>query len=144
MSSGQEVPDPSVIFDLLEAFRRSKTMFAAVKLGVFDALEQESRTSGKLAQDLKLDPSALSRLLDSCVTLGLLKRQSGQFENTAAASTYLCSTSPRRMTGYLNYSNEILWKLWANLEDGVREGTHRWKQTFGWDGPIFFEPVSYG
>ena len=30
-----------------------------------------------------------------------------------------------------------MWKLWANLENAVREGTHRWKQTFGWEGPIF-------
>jgi acetylserotonin N-methyltransferase len=30
-----------------------------------------------------------------------------------------------------------MWKLWANLEDAVREGTHRWKQTYGWEGPIF-------
>ena len=27
-----------------------------------------------------------------------------------------------------------MWKMWAHLEDAVREGTHRWKQTFGWDG----------
>jgi acetylserotonin N-methyltransferase len=27
--------------------------------------------------------------------------------------------------------------LWGNLEDAIREGTNRWKQTFGWDGPIF-------
>ena len=30
-----------------------------------------------------------------------------------------------------------MWKLWANLEGAIREGTHRWQQTFGWDGPIF-------
>src|SRR5215831_7948354 len=30
-----------------------------------------------------------------------------------------------------------MWKLWENLEDAVREGTHRWRQTFGWEGPIF-------
>ena len=41
------------------------------------------------------------------------------------------------MTGYLNYSNEILWKMWGNLEGAVREGTNRWQETFGWDGPIF-------
>ncbi len=41
------------------------------------------------------------------------------------------------MNGYLNYSNEYLWKLWANLEDAIREGTNRWQQTFGWDGPLF-------
>ncbi|MCC6511077.1 MAG: homocysteine methyltransferase, partial [Pirellulaceae bacterium] len=28
-------------------------------------------------------------------------------------------------------------KLWAHLEDAVREGTHRWPQAYGWDGPIF-------
>ena len=27
--------------------------------------------------------------------------------------------------------------MWVNLEDAVREGTHRWGQTFGTDGPIF-------
>jgi acetylserotonin O-methyltransferase len=27
--------------------------------------------------------------------------------------------------------------VWAHLEDAVREGTHRWKQTFGLTGPIF-------
>ncbi len=34
-------PDPAVVLELLEAFRRSKTMFAAVSLGIFDALEAE-------------------------------------------------------------------------------------------------------
>jgi acetylserotonin O-methyltransferase len=27
--------------------------------------------------------------------------------------------------------------MWGNLEDAIREGTHRWQQTYGWDGPIF-------
>ena len=48
-------------------------------------------------------------------------------------------TSPRRFTGYINYSNSVLWKLWGNLEDAVREGTNRWKQTYGWDGQRRFD-----
>ena len=48
-------PDPSVIFDLLEGFRRSKTMFAAVSLGVFDTLEKGPRAADSLAMELKLD-----------------------------------------------------------------------------------------
>ena len=58
-------------------------------------------------------------------------------KHAGGVSAYLCKQSPRRLTGYLNYSNEILWKMWGNLEDAVREGTNRWQQTFGWDGPIF-------
>jgi acetylserotonin O-methyltransferase len=130
-------PDPSVILDLLEAFRRSKTMFAAVSLGVFDALESGPQSAAALATTLKLDAGALERLLDGCVCLQVLAKQGSLYQNTPTASAYLCEQSPARMTGYLKYSNEILWKMWANLEGAVREGTNRWQETFGWDGPIF-------
>jgi acetylserotonin N-methyltransferase len=130
-------PDPAPVLDLLEAFRRSKTMFAAVALGVFDALTSGPRTIPDLAAVLKVQPDALGRLLDACVCLSLLRRAGDRYENTLAAATYLTRTSPDRLTGYITYSNDVMWKLWGNLEDAVREGSHRWKQTFGWDGPIF-------
>ena len=38
MAQDMTNPDRSLVLDFLEAFRRSKTMFAAVSLGVFDAL----------------------------------------------------------------------------------------------------------
>jgi acetylserotonin O-methyltransferase len=137
MVPARSEPDPSVILDLLEAFRRSKTMFAALALGVFDALESGPQLAFALASDLKVDAGALERLLDACVGLELLARRGALYENTPIASAYLYTQSPARMTGYLNFSNEILWKMWGNLEDAVREGTNRWHQTFGWDGPIF-------
>jgi acetylserotonin O-methyltransferase len=129
--------DPTVVLDLLESFRRSKSMFAAVSLGIFDALEAGPKSLSGLAEDLKLNSDALERLLDACVGLQLLEREGGLYENTAAAKSFLCKQSPARLTGYINYSNAILWKLWGNLEDAIREGTNRWQQTFGWDGPIF-------
>jgi acetylserotonin N-methyltransferase len=130
-------PDPAVVHDLLEAFRRSKVLFAAVGLGVFDALAAGPKPLAVLASELKADADALGRLLDAAVGLRLLDRVGGEYANTPAAAAYLCQSSPHRLTGYLGYSNEVLWKLWANLEDAVREGTHRWRQAFGWDGPIF-------
>jgi acetylserotonin N-methyltransferase len=69
--------------------------------------------------------------------LQLLRRRDGLYENSPAAATYLCKNSPHRLTGYINFSNEVMWKLWGHLEDAIREGTNRWKQAFGWDGPIF-------
>jgi len=112
-------------------------MFAAVSLGVFDALASGPRPLDALAADLEAHRETLGRLLDACVGLLLLKKVGDQYENTPTATAYLTRTSPERLTGYLNYSNAVLWKLWGNLEDAIREGGHRWKQTFGWDGPIF-------
>lgn len=130
-------PDPSVVLDLMSAFRRSKTMFAAVSLGVFDALSAGPRDAAALASELSADREALARLLDACVGLGLLGREGQAYVNTPAAAAYLCQSSPRRLTGYLSFSNTVMWNLWSHLEDAVREGTHRWRQSYGWDGPIF-------
>ncbi|HMF11119.1 MAG TPA: class I SAM-dependent methyltransferase [Gemmataceae bacterium] len=130
-------PDPGIVLDLLQAFRCAKAMFAAVSLGVFDVLASGPKTLHALASELKANPDALERLLDACVGLQLLDGNDQGYRNTPAASAYLCKDSPHRLTGYINYSNDVMWKLWGNLEDAVREGTNRWKQTFGWDGPIF-------
>lgn len=130
-------PDPAVVLELLAAFRRSKTMFAALKLGVFDLLSSKSQSAASIAVSLATHPEATRRLLDACVGLGLLRWEDDRYHNTPAATAYLTKTSPQRLTGYLNFSNDVMWDLWAHLDDAVREGTHRWKQVHGWDAPIF-------
>ncbi len=122
--------DPAGILDLIEAFRRSKTMFTAVRLGVFDKLEEEPRTSGQLAAELQLNPGALERLLNGCVGLKLLRRE-------GAASRYLTTSSPDTLAGYIRYSDASLFHLWSHLDDAVREGTNRWTQTFGSRNALF-------
>lgn len=114
----------NIVLDLIEAFRRSKTMFAAVELGIFD---------GSRPADCK----ELGRLLDACAALGLLEKHGQTYVNTAEADKYLRSDSPDTLSGYIRYSNKALYPMWGHLEDAVREGSHRWKQTFGLDGPIF-------
>ncbi|CAN5152681.1 class I SAM-dependent methyltransferase [soil metagenome] len=137
MATDISVPDPTVVLDLLEAFRRSKVMFTAVSLGVFDALESGPKKLPMLATELKASEDGLERLLDACVNLQLLGRGADGYANLPVAKTYLTKSSPNRLTGYIGYSNDVMWKLWGNLGDAVREGTHRWNQTYGLDGPIF-------
>ncbi|MCU1262662.1 MAG: tcmN, partial [Bryobacterales bacterium] len=138
------MPDPAVILDLIEAFRRSKTMFAAVSLGVFEILASGPATAGDVANRLGSDLEATGRLLEACTGLGLLRREGAAFANTEAASAYLVPSSELCMNGYIQYSNDVLLPLWSHLEDAVREGSHRWGQTFGSSGPLFdsFFPTS--
>ena len=112
------------ILDLIEAFRRSKTLFAAVELGIFD---------GQRPAECK----ELRRLLEACASLGLLEKRGDDFVNTPDADKYLGTHSPDTLTGYIRYSNQVLYPMWGHLEDAVREGTHRWKQTYNLDGPLF-------
>lgn len=131
------LPDPASVIDLIESFRRSKTMFAAVVLGVFDRLERAPADAAALASDIHAQTDPIERLLDACVGLGLLHKQDDKYANNAVASTYLCRASEHTLAGYILYSNDVLFRLWTHLEDAVREGGHRWKQAFGSDGGIF-------
>jgi acetylserotonin N-methyltransferase len=131
------LPDPTAILDLIEAFRRSKTMFAAVSMGIFDRLHDAPAGAAGLAAALGANHDAMERLLESCAALGLLHKAGGVYANEPIAEAYLRTGSPHSLTGYIGYSDRALYPMWGNLEAAVREGTHRWKQTFGWDGPIF-------
>jgi len=124
-------PDAALILDLVEAFRRSKTMFTAVQLGLFDALAESPQTLPALAEKLKLNQGALLRLLSGCVALGLLHNQNGTYFNTPASTRLLTSASPDTLAGYIRYSDQSLYPLWGNLEEAVRTGTNRWEQVFG-------------
>jgi len=131
------LPDPAPVLDLIDAFRRSKTMFTAVSMGIFDYLANQPASAADLAATLKANPDALERLLDGCAALGFLSKQNGTYANLPVADVYLRKASPESMGGYIRYSDRALYAMWGNLESAVKEGTHRWTQTFGGDGPIF-------
>jgi acetylserotonin N-methyltransferase len=132
-----DLPDPSPVIELIEGFRRSKAMFAAVSLGVFDALEHRPQEAAALAEELHLKADPFERLLDACVGLKLLRRHGSAYENEPVASTYLRRASEQTLTGYILYSDDVLFRLWTHAEDAIREGTPRWQQAFGVEGSIF-------
>lgn len=125
------MPDPTPVLDLIEAFRRSKTMFTAVSLGIFDALESAPASAHALAASLTANLPALTRLLDACTALGLLSKSAGLYSNTETASIYLTSSSPQSLAGYILYSDRALFPMWADLKGAVLQGTNRWEPTFG-------------
>lgn len=130
--------DPDIILDLINAFRRSKTMFAAAQLGVFDQLAESGPLSlAELARRTGARAEPLERLLAGCCALGLIEKGGDGYSNAPVAGRYLARESPDSLAGYVLYSNDALWQLWAHLEDAVREGAPRWGQAFGIEGPIF-------
>ena len=124
-------PDARVVWDLLDGFRASKAAFTAVSLGVFDHLHKRPTTISQLAAELHVEQHGLERLLGACVAKGLLELKDGRYANLPPADRFLRIESPETLSGYVLYSDRILYRLWAHLETAVREGTHRWKQEFG-------------
>src|SRR3982750_4571052 len=119
----QPMAEPTIVLDLIDAFRSSKVMFTADSLGVFDRLARASADAATLASEMEVNADALERLLDTCVGLGLLVRSDGAYSNSEVAREYLCSDSPGSLSGYVRYSDTALYPIWGNLRDAVREGS---------------------
>ena len=132
-----ELPDPAPVLDLILAFRRSKTMFTALSIGIFDRLAHGGAAVTTLAQELGGSADAIERILDSCVALGLIQKQGALYLNLPVTTAYLTRSSPDTLAGYVLYSDRALYPLWGNLEAAIREGTNRWQQTFGGGASIF-------
>jgi acetylserotonin N-methyltransferase len=131
--------DADIVLELIYAFRRSKAMFAAVELHVFDILEGAPFTAAALARQSGYDADAMERLLDACAGLKLLRKQGDTYVNEPVASAYLCRSSSTTLAGYILYSNKVLYPLWEHLEDALKEGTPRWGQAFGLEGSAIFD-----
>lgn len=131
------LPDPSPVLDLIDAFRGSKTMFTAAGMGVFDRLHDAPSTAADMAAQNGAHPGAMERLLDGCAALGLLEKRAGVYHNSPVAEIYLWSGSPRSLDGYVRYSDDALYRMWGDLEGAVRQGTPRWRAVFGLEGGIF-------
>ena len=128
--------NPTNILQLIDAFRRSKVMFTAESLGLFDRLSRPAQAA-EVALELGANLDALVRLLDTCVALGLLVREDGLYRNSEEAEQYLRSDSPDTLSGYIRYSDVALYPLWGKLKDAVLEGSNRWQQVFGSKGALF-------
>jgi acetylserotonin N-methyltransferase len=127
--------DAAPIIELIYAFRRSKTMFAAVSLGVFDRLRERPRS----AAEFGFREDTAERLLDACAALGLLEKDGNVYRNAPIAERYLVRRSPETLAGYILYSNSALFPMWSDLEGALREGTPRWEPTFGFPPSGLFE-----
>jgi acetylserotonin N-methyltransferase len=130
-------PEADLVAGIIDGFRLSKAVFTAVSMGVFDRLHEGPATGEQLAGEFGCAPHAFERLLGACAGAGLLSNDGGRWANRPVATRFLRVKSPETLSGYLLYSDRILYRLWGRLPDALREGTHRWTQEFGSKDGIF-------
>ena len=73
----------SEIVDLASAFYGSATLFAALDLGVFQAIAEAGGQTAlePLAKKLDASPRGLRLLLDACVAVGILAKDGDVYSN---------------------------------------------------------------
>ena len=119
MSNPQET-----VLDLLYGRWRSQTLYAGVKLGIFELIEREPILTAEVARKLNLDPALSYRLLRALGSLGLLDENRERCFAVTEAGELLRSDHPQslRDTILLREGPEHT-AVWKHLTVIIREGT---------------------
>jgi 3-hydroxy-5-methyl-1-naphthoate 3-O-methyltransferase len=112
-------PDPDDVLELLLGFWISRTVMAAVDLGVFEALEDEPLDLAAAQKALGLNPRPAAALLDTCVSTGLLEKEGGRYRNSPLATRFLWSGSEHSLRNYV-LDERWCWEAWGQLEAALR------------------------
>jgi hypothetical protein len=115
-------PEESVL-DLIFGRWRSQTLYAGVKLGVFDALGEQPQGSDALAASLGLDATLLYRLLRALGTLGLVQEDTTRRFALTPAGALLRADHPQTLRGMtLLEEGPAHYALWKHLPAMVTDG----------------------
>ena len=111
---------------LLELFYgrwRSQTLYAGIRLGVFEVVGPERKNADQVAAELRLDPALSYRLLRALAALRVLREHDGRAFSVTPAGEMLRSDHPRSMRdAFLNREGPEHTAIWKHLPDIVRDG----------------------
>ncbi|XP_006916186.1 acetylserotonin O-methyltransferase [Pteropus alecto] len=136
MASAEEDSD-RLLSDYTNGFMVSQVLFAACELGVFDLLAEAPGplSSAAVAAGLGTSPEGTELLLDTCVSLKLLRVDTGGgralYGSTELSRRYLARNSPTSQHHILLYLAKTTYLCWGHLAQAVRDGKNQYVRAFG-------------
>lgn len=107
---------------LTVAYWRSGVLFAALRLGVFDALAEQPLTAHAVAARCGAARDHMTRLLNACVSLQLLELVDGEYRNGRMASRFLVASGEHYLGGWVKFMADF-YGAWGRLDEAVRSGS---------------------
>jgi SAM-dependent methyltransferase len=118
LASGQ-VPIP--IAHVLGGTILARTLMAAVRLGVFEALIAQPLNASEVAAACGADPYATQKLLDALVSSGYLAHQDARYSLEPVSRKWLLKDSPTSLYDAICFEC-VEWEWLGQLEQFIRDG----------------------
>jgi predicted O-methyltransferase YrrM len=115
------IPSFETLDELARGYQDSQILLTAVRLGVFSAIGKQSFSLVELTERLGTDVRATRILCDALVSLALLEKEGGRYENSSVSLAYLVDGSPTSKVGLLCHG-ALQYERWKGLYSAVRTG----------------------
>jgi hypothetical protein len=107
--------------DALFSIMKARSLMAAVRLGIFEALAAGPRMVAELAAELHLDTITLELLLRCMAWAGYTEKTGSRFRLSKLGRTTMVAGSGMDMTGFLQF-NYVQWRMVENMENLLQTG----------------------
>jgi len=113
---------PRPLFEGYFAHMMSRTIMAAVSLGIFDALEERADDATGLAERLALDPRGVDALLIALHSMGYVDHGDGGYRNGTQTRKHLVAGAAEPLAECIGVFTYDMWRYMGHLEEVVRSG----------------------
>jgi ubiquinone/menaquinone biosynthesis C-methylase UbiE len=141
---------PGRILDMASGYEPALILEAAVRLGVFDALDDEPLTLDEVVTRIGASVRGTRALLNALVGLRLLVRYGERYALSDESAAYLVSTKPTYQGQMCKHVSRHLLPRWMRLTEAVRTGKPSEAVNEQTDGGAYFRefvedifPMSY-
>lgn len=118
-----DVPNPSHIFESLNAHQKTGALRGAIELDLFSAIARGARSADAIAAACGADSRAMRILCDYLVAHELLTKSAGEYALTPSAAVFLDKQSPAYLGGIVKFINSPdLMNAFADIAEVVRRG----------------------
>lgn len=107
------------LLEIATGHYRSKAMFVASNLGVFNILSNGPKTLEEISRELNIKARPASMLLNACVALNLLEKKVGLYSNSRTAEMYLVAGKPQYLEPAFFKFDEHSYLLFDKLEKAI-------------------------
>src|SRR5580698_6001811 len=112
----------TALVEMAMAYSRSRVLCAAARLGVADALGDEVRSVGFLAETCQADANALYRLLRALASIGIAEETAPEHFRLTAFGKPLRRDVPRSVWPDVIFWADLLADEWSLLPECIRTG----------------------
>ena len=144
------LPTARRILDIASGYEPALILEAAVRLSVFDVLDQRPMTLSQVIERTSTSLRGMRALLDALVGMDLLERYGDTYALTDESAAYLVTTSPTYQGYMCKHVSRHLMPRWLRLTEVVRTGQPEQGVNEQADGAAYFRefvedifPMSY-
>lgn len=121
------------LLELTQGYRVTQILFAAVGLGIAEALSAGPRRTDDLAKAVEVPEAILVRLLRALASLDLVsQKRSGEFALTESGML-LDGRSTGSVRAGILFEGSVLYQHWSDLVDSIRSGQNVYQRRYGVD-----------